>query len=196
MKIVVIEDSPWNYSTRALSGLEGHELTVLTGMAKGCKFLQSQAPFDAALLDLWMPYEFDNGVNTFSTAHAEDGHWEGLIPAGNVFALVAALRGISVAVCTDGDHHSDPTVELMDLLPTDGRGGKIIKVEARNAHLTEEGRSIYYAPEVQRFVYFTFEGRRKVYFDADTHEVIEVVPGPNRIVKDWGAVLESLMFRG
>ena len=129
MKILVIDDSPWNVASAHLT-LKDHDYQVVDNIKDAYDILKTGKKFDVVLTDLWLPRGGFTG--------AMDGYRdtaETMIPAGLVFAIRATNDDTRVVICTDSDHHKDRLCSLLDLLD-DGtyREKKSIEfVEARNS---------------------------------------------------------------
>lgn len=141
LRILVIDDSRWNLSVQSLQGLSMHEVLTAASVGEAYRQLSEGAPFSAVLSDLWFPYEKPNSHPAYEKGMAEDRELIGdQIPAGAVFALAAASRGIPTAICTDHTHHNDRLVELMDLVPR--RAASMIKVEARDVRVLDVDKNV------------------------------------------------------
>ncbi len=126
MKILVIDDSPWNVASAHLT-LKGYDYKVVGSITAAYDTLKSGEKFDIVLTDLWLPRgDFTGAMSDGDTATT-------LIAAGLVFAIRAMNDGMKVVICTDSDHHQDRLCSVMDLINANTHGKKkaIYFVEAR-----------------------------------------------------------------
>lgn len=126
MRILVIEDSPWNIESAKLT-LKDHELTIATNILEGYECLdwwvdpqskKRMAPsFDAVLTDLFLPpgnFQYSEYAAITRKIPPES------MPAGLVFALRAMNLGIRTLIVTSVNHHDDWLCNVLDIL---GRRG-------------------------------------------------------------------------
>ena len=146
MKILVIDDSPWNIAS-AVETLASHDVVTVDNIEQARRVLLEKPKFDAVLTDLWMPRGEFSGDGAISTRHAPKMDADSQIPAGLVFAIKASNLGIKTVICTDSDHHRDWICSLLDLVglvslsenPKWARGDshqRIAYVEARCASMS------------------------------------------------------------
>jgi CheY-like chemotaxis protein len=131
MKILVIDDSPWNVASAHFT-LKGHDYQVVDNIKDAYDILRTGEKFDVVLTDLWLPRgEFSGAM----ARHRDEA--DTMIPAGLVFAIRAMNDGMKVIICTDSDHHKDRLCSLLDLLNegTYGKEKAISFVEARECCL-------------------------------------------------------------
>ncbi|MBI2443890.1 MAG: hypothetical protein HYV42_01445 [Candidatus Magasanikbacteria bacterium] len=141
MRLLVIEDSPWNIASARLT-LKDHELVIATDAESGFQALVGRyegtvwrmPSYDAALTDLFLPARnFVGFGNMRSNVPPES------LPAGLIFALHAANLGIPAAIVTDADHHQDWVCNLLDLVGgsswNDEQSQRVSYVEARQCGL-------------------------------------------------------------
>lgn len=161
MKILVIDDERRN--TLSAATLLPGQVTIADSVQTAYNLLEGDEKFDAVLTDLFMPLgSFRGSMDTRRYGRPSDN-----LPAGLVFALKAANKGIRTVICTDADHHSDWICSLLDLLrssdPESQR--RVAYVEARTAYL------------------------EKAYYDEEKDELVFVDDYKQRqgkpLVKDW-----------
>ncbi len=170
MKILVIDDSRWNVESAKLT-LKDYELVVVDTVKAAYDILEGDEIFDAVLTDLMMPVgSFKGAMNTQEYGSPEDP-----IPAGLVFAIQAANKGMRTVVCTDANHHTDWICSLLDLVgsawkPAEKAMMRIAYVEARCAPV--EG--------------YWDENSCKIVLDKEWWK-----RNDKQLVKDWLGVMEN-----
>ncbi|VAW16236.1 hypothetical protein MNBD_BACTEROID05-50 [hydrothermal vent metagenome] len=140
MKILVIDDSPWNIAS-VVETLAGHNVVTVDNIKEAYQVLKDNSEFDAVLTDLWLPR--GKFCGEIATSYAPRLTADEQIPAGLVFAIKASNLGIRTVICTDSDHHRDWICSLLDLVghvpPSEGAKGdshqRIAYVEARCASM-------------------------------------------------------------
>jgi len=134
MKILVIDDSRVHQQS-ARQTLQGHDLTVVDTYDEAYKLIQPRietnrkgqvipkkeevaTPFDVVLTDLLMPTGSRIQKSKKGNWLADPGEFLGPeMPVGFALALNAVLHGAKyVAVVSDGDHHLDPAMAMLDRL--------------------------------------------------------------------------------
>ncbi len=132
MKILVIDDAKRNTASAVLT-LQGQDVLTLNTVQEAYDVLSGKGEtFDAVLTDLFMPIgSFCGQMNTQRYKSPTSD-----LPAGLVFAVKAANKGIRSVICTDANHHSDWICTLLDLLVgDDGPNKRIAYVESRSASM-------------------------------------------------------------
>jgi len=151
MRILVIDDEICNQES-ARETLAEHELTICGTVEETSKALgftkygpdKNLLPFDAVLTDLWMPMPKPNwdrkkflGHIFYGDLHGDYGDKYGEMderpaPVGLIFALRAVNMATPlIAILTDGDHHTDRMVTLLDIISGNYDFGIVNKFEAR-----------------------------------------------------------------
>ncbi len=127
MKILVIDDAKRNIASARLT-LQGHDVTTADSIQQAYDILRGAATFDAVLTDLFLPLgSFRGSMNTQAYDRPSSD-----LPAGLVFAVKAANKGIRTVLCTDANHHTDWICAILDLLYGDeGPNKRIAYVESR-----------------------------------------------------------------
>jgi len=135
MRILVIDDERKNIASAYLT-LRGNEVTTCDTIQSAYDTLQGDQEFDAVLTDLFFPLGSFHGAMDTVSYDLPSGN----LPAGLVFAIKAANKGIRTVICTDANHHSDWICSLLDLVGDFGSvpkrtKEKIAYVEARHASI-------------------------------------------------------------
>lgn len=201
MRILVIDDAPWNQqSARDLLG-ENHELVVCGTVGEAYEQLHNvhdrkftkAAMFDAVLTDLWFPSPKKVGGAYTEGLYSRDTYVGELIPAGLTFALAAVTYGIPyVAICSDANHHEDRMCALLDLIMSSTRADDDLD---------------RYVPIAQRVFYFearyydlAYTERSRRYYDMAKGTVVsvprdELEPRRRelRSVKNWAFILDDVV---
>lgn len=135
MRILVIDDSPWNIESAKITLVE-YDLTTANSIDEACQKLNDEE-FDAVLTDCFIEIGSFNGA--FMGGGVNERRLpEDLIPAGLVFAIKAANKGIRAVLCSDANHHDNHIASLMDLLV--GHYGKHAGEGGGRDFYTIEGR--------------------------------------------------------
>jgi CheY-like chemotaxis protein len=213
MRVLVVDDSPWNRSELALErlGKMATELTVIETVSEAFNLFREAGrrglPVDVVLTDLMMPWDAAGRSAAYNPrlAHPEDvADSAGLIPAGLAFAAAAVNCGKRAAICSDADQHRSRLVEVLDLLDWWPAGRPIVKIEARTVAAplrwsVAHGQFVR-AKERHREVEdpSAEDGYRTVTTiecsDPTSGSALgEVAPSEVRYVKDWGRVLHLLL---
>lgn len=135
MRILVIDDNADNIKSAESRLGKQHHLTTCDTIQAAYTVLSSEAEFDAVLTDLFMPLgTFRGSMNT-----RDYDRPRGDLPAGLVFAIKAANKGIRTVICTDANHHTDWICAILDLVSCFSKPDKerrISYVEARTAAIS------------------------------------------------------------
>ena len=143
MKILVIDDFAGNVAS-AKQYMPGHEVVVAESVRVAYRILKNGELFDAVLTDLFLP--IGDFIGQMNSGYIKPGDRAKEIPAGLIFAIKAASKGIRAVICSDSDHHRDWICTLLDLVSAneqinpvffeeEGISRKIVFVEARFACL-------------------------------------------------------------
>lgn len=107
MGVLLVDDREENRAM-AKELLAGYDLTLCSSYGQAMRELETGA-FDAVLSDLYMPVSKYHRAMSFRPEHLGKQY-----PYGMMVVLEAARRGISAAVVTDANHHTDPFSAAFD----------------------------------------------------------------------------------
>lgn len=201
MRILVIDDAPWNQqSAHDLLG-EKHELVVCGTVGEAFELLQNirnrkytkAAMFDAVLTDLWLPSPKEVGGAYTEGLYSHDTYVGELIPAGLTFALAAVTYDIPyVAICSDANHHEDRMCALLDLIKESTRAD-----DERDRYVPVAQRVFYFEA---RYYDLAYTERSCRYYDTVKGAVVtvprdEIEPRRRelRSVKNWAFILDDVV---
>lgn len=134
LKIMVIDDSPWNIASAKLT-LAGYNITTIDNVSTAFEVLSKGLQgYSALLTDIYLPQGNFRGALAENIVASDK-----VIPAGIVFALTAIHCGVPTIICSDSDHHQDVFASLLDLIQhCKIAERKLVFVEARTVPLRNE----------------------------------------------------------
>ena len=138
MKILVIDDQPYNRASAKLLENDGHEVTIVGTIKDAFQYLpypHRTTSFDLVMTDLFMPIE---GYRR--TLRSDIELPSGAIPVGLIFAIASSNAGLPTIIVTDKNHHTDVICTLLKLIESQRmdvsvRSGKICVQRADSSPL-------------------------------------------------------------